>query len=365
MIHLDVQPDSEFTATNRRKVLKSLGATAGVIGLAGCSQGGNGNGTEGDEDTPTDEETEGGSDEATRLNLTVPPSGTVSTQSATALQRALREESDTVRLNLQEVSGDPSSIQEFAAGNSVGHTVGLDNQFRAKQGKAPFDESVEPRASQVFTIGVLNLYWVAVDGSGIETFDDLVEADSNVWVFPPEWGMRRMMLEMFETVGIREQIEDRILNIGLGDVAGAISEGRLKSFMVYGANYQSIAGWLTEVDARADLHIIEGTETFTNAVKEYPGLSPEEIEPVGWEQDITDVTSTTTSIPVPYALMLGDKVSDDVVREICNISHNNLDVIKEGYEYYLDHSEVENMSGYLYDELDIHSGAKAFYEEQK
>lgn len=303
-----------------------------------------------------------GDEEETNVDLAHGPSGGVSTDGLIALQRAVDRESEEVNLRLQENSGDPPSIHQFTDGENEGYVAGLDTVLRAADGLEPFeDEPIENIPLQAFTIAALNLYWIAREGSEVDTFDDIVNEDVNFFMLPSGWGTRRMLEEMMENAGVWSDMEDRVVNLELSEVPGAIEEGRVDAVLVYGANWLSIPGWVTEIDARADVSAVETSDSLKEAFNSYETATYEEIEAAGWSQDLG--ADLVPSAPVPYNLFIGDEVSDDAVYEICRISHEKVDVIREAFESYPDHTDVTNMTFAISDALDIHPGAIDFYED--
>lgn len=325
----------------RRDCLKAMAGVSatGIVGVSGCT----------------------GDDGTTNIDLAHGPSGGVSTDGLIALQRAVDQKSENINLRLQENSGDPPSVHQFNNEENEGYVSGLDTVLRASDDREPFEDSVERIPSQVFTIAALNLYWVATEDSGIETFDDIVNEDVNFFMLPAGWGTRRMVEEMMENAGVWEDMEDNVVNIELSEVPGAIEEGRLDAVLVYGANWNDIPGWVTEIDARNDVYAVEGTDTLQEAFDSYDASQHEEIEVRGWDQDLG--ADTIPSAPVPYNLFIGDDVPDEAVYEVCRISHEHVDVVREAFDPYPDHSDGENMAFALSDGLDIHPGAVEFYEE--
>lgn len=326
-------------SVERRQLLAGIaGASAG--GLAGCFS---------DEDQTT-------------INIANPGSGTSSAQATSALQRAVQQEGDGISLRVQQTSGDPASIREFAEGGTTGYSAGLDIVRRAQDQREPFDQnSVENLAQQVLHLTSLQHYFVATEGSGVETFDDIVEMDVNVYALPPSFGLRRLAEEVLRNAGVWEDIEPRVVNLEVGEVAGAIDEGRVDVVLIYGTNNTDLAGWTDEVDARNNLHAVEATDTLISGIEETSSTYVETIEPYGWEQDVG--VDEIDSWPMPFHIYLGEDVSNEAVAELCRISHEANDVVREADNTYPDHTDIEDMASMLSSDMPIHPGAEQFYEE--
>ncbi|WP_332900300.1 TAXI family TRAP transporter solute-binding subunit [Haladaptatus sp. CMSO5] len=336
---------------SRRNALKSL-AGVSALGLAGClgSIGGSSSG-EGDGN---------GGGGSTSLAVGVPGSSTTTGQASQAFQRVVSEESETISWNTQETGGDPASIRQYDQGNLDAFTAGNFVLAQAMADQPPFEEQpVESLPYQGFMIATLHLHWMAVEGSGIETTDDLI--GKNVWPLPPSWGLRQMTEAVLKNAGVWEDIEPNVVDADTGDIAGAIEEGRVDAIVAYGANYVNLPGWATEVDARANLHSIEVTDQFKEGINKTAGTSFQEVDTYGWEQDVGSDTMGTW--PSAFQFHFAKDMSVDVGYELAKLSHDHYEQVREGQPSYLDHSKFENMTdGYLPD-APVHPGVADFLKE--
>ena len=327
--------------TTRRKFLAGT-AAATVAGAAGCL---------GDDDEET-------------INLAVPPSGTVSNRGVNALQRAVSQESDSITLRIEETSGDPESIREFDAGGVNSHTSGLSIMFRAREGREPFeDDQPENFADQVFNYAALHHYFMAAEGSGVETFDDIVDQadDLGIYILPPGWGLRRLAEDVLQEMDVFDEIQPNVVDTETAEVAGAIEEGRIDVCLVYGANFVNLPGWAAEVDARNDVYAVESTDTWVEGLESIAATNPIEIEPYGWDQDVG--LDEVIAYPESFSIYAGDDISSEGIYELCRVSHEHIDVVHEADESYLDHSDVNEMTAGLSGDIPYHAGAEEFYEE--
>lgn len=328
-----------FDPVQRRRFLTGI-AGASAAGLAGCSSDG----------------------EQTTLSISNPGSGTSSAQSTSALQRAVQQEGKNITLRVQQTSGDPASLRQFASGDMKGYSAGLDIVRRAQDEREPFDQQpVENLAQQVLHLTSLQHYFVATSDSGVETFDDIVEMDVNVYLLPPSFGLRRLAEEVLQNAGVWEDIKPKIVNVGVGEVAGAIDEGRIDVALIYGTNNTDLAGWTDEVDARNDLHAVEATDTLRSGIEATSSTFVETIKTYGWEQDVG--LDEVDSWPMPFHIYLGEDVPNDAVAELCRVSHEANDVVREADNTYPDHTNIENMTSMLSEDMPIHPGAQQFYED--
>jgi TRAP transporter TAXI family solute receptor len=330
---------SVYPNTSRRRLLSMIGATS-AIGVTGCL----------------------GSDADHTVNISTPPSGTSTNQAMQALQRAIQQESDLVDFTVEEVSGDPASVRQFNDGGSDGYAGGIDIIYRAIDDREPFDESpAEEVAPQVFSMTQIHHYWIAVEGSGIETFDDIAESDLDLYALPPGFGLRRLLEDVHENAGVWEDIEPRVVNLETDEVASAIDEGRIDAGVVYGASFVNVPGWVAEIDGQADVYAVEDTGILSDGIESTDGANVLEEEPYGWSQDMGSDLATMWG--VPFYLYLGEDVSDEAVYEIVRVSHEHNDTVQEADEAYLDHTDVDQMVDELDDTLPLHPGAEEFYNE--
>lgn len=327
------------TDGSRRTFLKTA-ASVGVVGLAGCS----------------------GSDDETTISLAQPGSGTINGQSAQALQRAVRQESDSLNVTNSETGGNPAAIQAYDQGDVDGYVTENFAIDLAANNRAQFEsDPVDDVAPQVFSHTLLHWYWMGVDGSGLETTTDIFEGDVDVWALPPAWGARQFQEAVHEAAGLWDSIADRTVNLETGDVPGALEEGQFEAFIGYGSGYASLADWATEVDARVDVHALETDDTLLEGVESVDATEPEEIEPYGWEQDVGE---SVTAWTLPSQVSVSQDISDDDVYELCRVSYEHTDVIREALAAYFDHSsDIELMLSGLMEQIPVHPGAADFYEE--
>mgnify|MGYP006284756783 CR=1 FL=1 len=358
---------------NRRRFVQLTGA-AGVAGLAGCVGGngdgnGNGNGDSGNGDGNGNGNGNGGGG-TTSIAVGIPSASTTTGAASNSFQRVVREESaDTepageLRWQNQETGGDPPSLRQFSQGNVQAMTGGNFILASAVQEEPPFSERpVENMPYQMFSIAPLHMHILSVNGSGIETTDDLV--GSNFWPLPPQWGLRQQAETVFKNTGLWRELQDTdsIVNAGTGDVAGLIEQGNVDALVAYGAGFANLAGWATEVDARADLQLVEFTDSFVEGTNGTRGTSHSAIEPYGWEQQSFE-TSEMDVYGADFQFWLGGSVSRDVGYELAKISNENAAAIQEGQPAYLDHSDAESMASLYLEDIPVHPGPYDFLEEQ-
>lgn len=325
----------------RRQFLSGVAIASGA-GVAGCL---------------------GDDDDVETLNMGAPPSGTATNEAMTQLQRAAAEESEEIQVQIEETGGHTESIQLFNDGEFDGHNGGLTQELNARNDEGPFtDNPVENFAQVAFTQSIYDHYWIAVDGSGIETFDDVVaDDDIGVFMLPPAWGQRWLVEGVHENAGVLDELMEKNVDMGAGDVAGAIEEGRIDAVMAYGVNGEALPGWLTEVDARSDVYMVEPTDTYLEGIENTEGTEMTEFEPYAWDQDIS--AAEIPGFIEPFVTLFSEDVPNEAVYEACRVSHEHSDVIREAGDVFMDHSDIDVMADALPSLLDLHPGAVEFYED--
>nr|WP_210425018.1 TAXI family TRAP transporter solute-binding subunit [Halorussus halobius] len=331
----------------RRDVLKGA-ATLGVIGVAGYSGS-------------------AGADDGTQNYQIViggTSSGSSTQQAGQALARAAQQHSDVLDISVQVTDGWTANLYEFDNGNLS--SIGVDNNSlsKAMNEEGPFaDEPVESLPMQGFVFTNLEIYWVAMEGSGIESTADLADGGYTIYPIQPGFGTRLLTEEIIQEAGLWEPNE--ILNLDTSDIAGAVEEGRVDALCIYGANGVNLSSWVQEVDVRSNgqLYAIEVDDSFRQAIESVGGARLAEIEPYGWEQDVTRVTDETVSWVLSGQWAFGPDVPAEATREVARLSSEHWEAIREADPTALDHSGVESMTEAVMPELEIHPGVANYWED--
>ncbi|XVH33209.1 TAXI family TRAP transporter solute-binding subunit (plasmid) [Haloferacaceae archaeon DSL9] len=335
---------------SRRRFLQGT-AGLGVVGLAGCTSDNDGNGGN---------ETEGG-EGVVNMRIGSSTSGSTVFQTSQAFQRVLREQSESVRWDTQTTGGDPASIRLYDEGDLEGY--GLTNYIvrKAMAGESPFSEELDV-PYQGFSYFVRDDFFVAVDGSGIETTDDML--GRNVYLLQPGWGTREMFMEiMDEDPELKEQLTENVVDIDTGDVAGAVEEGRIDAILGYGANEVNLPSWLAEVDARADLHTVQVSDQFRTVFESSPLAPYFEKEAYGFNQDVGEQIQ---GYQILFQYFISPDVPNEAVYEMLEIAHDHYESVQEGQPAFFPYSEEPE---YFTNSLEgenippVHPGAADFYED--
>ncbi|MBP1986492.1 TRAP transporter TAXI family solute receptor [Halolamina salifodinae] len=334
----------DLDTLGRRDLLKGA-ATMGVITTAGCMGGGD-------------------DGESYSVVIAGTSSGSSTQQAGQALARAASEESDVLDISVQVTDGWTANLYEFDSGNIS--SIGVDNNSLAKamSDSGPFaDEPVDTMPMQGFVFTNLQIYWVAMEGSGIESTADLREGGHTIYPIQPGFGTRLLTEEVIKEAGAWEGNE--ILNLDTADIAGAVEEGRADALCIYGANGVNLSSWVQEVDVRSngDLYAVPVDDQFRQAIEDVPGALLQEFEPYGWEQDVSKLTDTVTSWTLAGQWAFGPDVPAGATEEIARLSSEHWETIRESDPTALDHSDPETMTEAVIPELEIHPGVAQYWKD--
>ncbi len=334
----------EGNSVSRRSVLKG-GAAAGVIGLAGCI----------------------GGDDNGEYTLTVgcTSSGSSTMRAGQAMARAMNEHSDSVSFDPQTTDGLIANLYEYDSGEFEAVGVGTQGYAQAMDREGQFaDDPVErlPHLGPLYTRAAI--YFVAREGSGIEGVSDLREGGVNLYPIQPGFGTRLLTETIIKEADLWDQNE--IVNVDVGDSAGAFEEGRIDVAAVYDSNSVALAGWVQEVDVRNDLYWVPtDDDQFIDVIENFEGASAFEYEPVGWEQDMDDLTDTTWAWTLDACWTFGPDVPADVTYELCRIAHEHSSTLQESDETSFDYQDIQtHFAGGFLEGAPVHDGVADWLDEQ-
>lgn len=327
----------------RRDALKAMGAM-GVVGLAGCT----------DDDTYT-------------FTLAGTSSGSATQQAGQALSRAADEHSDSINVTVQETGGWTANVYDYDDGEF--ETIGVDTNSMAKafNSEDPFDEEPVddvPNQGPLFTS--LEMIWVAMEGSDIESTADLREGGYTIYPIEPGFGTRLITEEVLREDGIWDAND--INNEDTDDIPGAVEEGRVDALCVYGSNRVQLAGWCQEVDVRSgeQLYVIETDDHFIETVESIDGARADTFEPYGWEQDVT----SELGIDEVFSWVLdgfwafSPDIPADATREFMRVMHEHHETMRESDPSVIDYGEDPGMlAAAVLDDIPVHAGVAEYFQE--
>lgn len=326
----------------RRGFLKTTGAAGllGTVGVAGCL-----------------------GDGELSFTMTTSSSGTSTHRAGTALQRAIDEESDSLSMTIQQSDCWVANAYLYNDDEAVAMGTDMNTAAQANEGRGPFeDEPVSQFPAQGFLFTSLHIYLIAVEGSGIESSDDINE-EHTVYPIQPGFGTRLLTEEVFQRGGI-EDAAGEYINVDVGDIAGAIEEERVDALAVYGSDFVALSGWVEEVDARTDVYIVEAGDDLIQGIQDTPGARYVTFEPYGWDQDVSTVTNEVHSWALDGQWWFGPDIDPDAAYEVARVSMEHNDVIREADPTYPDHTDPEAMTAATVTDLPVHEGMADFFQDE-
>jgi TRAP-type uncharacterized transport system substrate-binding protein len=291
------------------------------------------------------------------------PGGGGPTSAIQAIQRVVSDESDSVEITPTGTGGDPATMRLFDDGEINAATTANNIIRDARNGEGVFNEELTV-PNQGFTFFRRDDHYMALDGTGIETTEDMRGARN--WLLPPQWGSRALLENMFESTNeeLYNDWFENVVNIGTGDLAGAVAEGRVDAFNAYGINGVMLPTWVQEADARGAAHYVEVTEPVAEVFKENETVTYyDDFDAYGWEQDIG--TDTFTGHWNALNVYWGDDIPADAVQEVMQITYDHFDRIREGFPATFNYPETPEAYVTAVDESlqPVHPGCEAFYKE--
>lgn len=348
---------AEASATqSRRRFIQAAGAAGTFITLAGCTGNGDDDAAPADDTEPADD-----ADGPQQEDLTVgaAPSGSTMYNTWQGILRATEERDSFVNLTVQETPGGEANLRLYEEGqiDIGGGSLHDINQVMNREG--PFAENpVNKLVLQAYRYAVMYLYGLAVDGSGIETYDDLRDANVVTWPIAPGTSVRAFTGYLWEQPEIDLWDDIDRSDISPDDIAGAVEEGRVDAIIVYNSGEVFLPDYYQQIDARSDLYSIEMGDDMKSAMNDM-GVLTENFEPFGFEQDLDPVDAWTLDFQVGF----GDTVSHEAGYELTMIAAEETDIIQDAQAAFP--SSPEEMSeAVIADEgLPVHPGVAEAYEE--
>lgn len=333
-------PQVGESLVGRRAYLKT-GALAGGVILAGCL-GGGGGGT-------TSLTAAGGSSDSTEFS---------GVQTYAVL---VDEKSDSVSINAQTSAGTVENHRLIDQGE-VDLGIGpVDTTYAALNNSGPFaEEGLETIPLAGFTMGLYESYLMALDGSGIETYEDL--RGKTVWPFWPGSAAR----DFFEAglgseyLGVWNDME--VLSVGPGQISGLISEGRVDAFGVFTTS-GNIGLYNEELDGRGNLefHPVKMSDENFSMLEEIVSPSWIRREVTGWSRDFVGEEAPMTI--TANTLLFHPDISKDIGYELTKIAHENGERLANDAILFPDISDKEELVVGNIPEVPIQEGVADYYKE--
>ncbi len=335
--------------SNRRQFLKGTGVL-GVVGLAGCTGGddgngddgsGNGNGDDGSGNGNGDDGSgNGNGDDGSGNGDSEPVSWTIGTSgpdsathaSGVAMSQVISDNSDMIDMTAQTTGGTAANLpllaeEELNIAQSTSWGV-----VQANAGNPPYEGGLSKVMTQVIPFMSIEYFLIKRDVdelSDIQSVSDIPQDGSIDMAFGDRAGTNYFAgVDAFELSGIDNPDEKyNITSLDWGSQGAAMRDGRLDICIGYTVSQVTTVGWEQEVDATTDIDIVEWE--FDESAVADSGLPYFYIEAPGdlWEQDVS--VESIPSLGVGYETVFPADVSDELAYEFISIVHDNIDQVRD------------------------------------
>lgn len=351
----------------RRSVVKAIGGgtTAGILGLAGCteSEGGDGNG--GDDSDGGDGN---GGDGEDSVSWVIGTSGeeTATHASGVAFSNVVSENSDRIEMSAQTTGGTTANNrllddEEVDIAQSTHNLL-----WRANQDLGPYsDPPIEKTLCQTFSYMTLDIFLVkrqeADDLEGVSQVADLPEG-TNLSFGPrgtSAWDMANDGLNM---LGIEDSQEYfNVSTMGLGDQADAMNDGRIDVCTCYTANQETLIGWIQQLDAQVEIDVLEWGISEDEAREADVPVAVADIPGDVWNQEVSH--DPFTGLPLGYTTVIPSDISEDLVYEYTEILMNNVEEVREASAVLERHGPDFATEWLQPEDVPVHPGAEQYYRD--
>ena len=353
--------------STRRKFLQAT-AGAGVIGVAGCI----GDDVDPDEDPLDDDDGDdmdadddnGDPDEDAEWHMDVGTSAGGTTDVGLAIAQGVADHSDELSYSTIESPGYVGTVYRMAEDAFEAGWTDPNSMNKAQTDVDTFEEeSVDQLPWFGFDVFPYVIYVMAIEGTGIETFDDL--AGASVYPAEPGYSTRATSLDVWEQDPVADVFEEMdIVDADVADAPGLMEEGQIDAAIAYGTPGVGNTGWVVEYDARVDVNYVQHTDALVEAIEMFPGAALVEhedpVETFLWDQDIG--ADEIVGWSLNPGIHFHPETEDEAVYELCRVAHEHGEDIQQIEERY-SVIEPEDMLGGALEDYPFHPGAAEYYQD--
>lgn len=360
---------ADSNKSDRRSLIKALGAgaTVGMLGLAGCSEGGNGNGG-GDGNGSGGNGGDGGGDGGQQsVSWTIGTSGqeTATHASGVAFSQVVSENSDRIQMSAQTTGGTTANNRLIDQGQVDIAQSTHNLLWRANGDKEPYaDPPIEKTICQTFSYMTLDVFLVKrmdADLGGASTVKDLPEG-TTISFGPRGTSAFDMLVDGMTILGIDNPTERfDIQTMGFSEQPGAMNDGRIDACVVYTANQQTLIGWIQQLDAQVDIDVLEWGISSEEAKSADVPVSVSEAPADVWNQEISH--DPFTVLPLGYTTAIPAEIEADLVYEYVEILMDNKDKVREASAVLSRHGPDFATDWLQPDGVPVHPGAEQYYKD--
>lgn len=348
---------------DRRSVIKAVGAgaTAGMLGLAGCSEDGGGGGGGGDGDG-------GGGGGSDSVSWVIGTSGeeTATHASGVAFSSVVSENSDNIELSAQTTGGTTANNRLIDQGEIDIAQSTHNLLWRANQDLGPYsDPPIDKTLCQTFSYMTLDVFLVkraeAEDLDGVTQVADLPEG-TDISFGPRGTSAWDLVNDGLSILGIDNSQEYfNVSTMGLGDQADAMNNGRIDVCTCYTANQQTLIGWIQQLDAQVNVDVLEWGISAEEAQQAEVPVAVADIPGDTWNQEISH--DPYTGLPLGYTTVLPAEISEDLAYEYTEVLMNNVEDVRSASAV-LERFGPDFATEWLQPEgVPVHPGTEKYYRD--
>lgn len=326
----------------RRDFLRA-GATIATLGIAGCL---------GDL---------GGGNDTTELVWGGGAEGSATYGSSQAISALTFDESETLNISVQPSGGSAANVRLIDQGEVDGGIVTNSILFDAYNNAGNFeDESIDTLALTGFSAGWFDSYYMAVEGSGVEYYEDLV--GKNVWPYWSGAAFQAISKNIFTNyLDLWDKMN--VVSIGPEEMVGAVSEGRIDAFGVWSNRGSDKTFINSELDARRNLEFYPIKMKDENKAKILDISVPDvHVGPVyAWNRPWNG--QEVVRYRVNQSTAFHPDVDSEPVRQLTALAHEHGKRLHDDTSGLPDLSKAEFLVGSTIPELKVHPGAAEYFKE--
>ena len=343
---------------DRRTFIEGVGV-AGVVGLAGCLGGGDGDGSQetttgdgdGSQETTTgddggQETTEGdGSGGETRLSWHAGGTGGTYFPLSNEFKQIVEANTD-FKLNVQSTGASVENVGSLSQGRADFALIQNDIASFAKNGEGidVFQGNAVKNLRGVATLYPETIHVVTRADSGVETITDLKGKTINTGDLGS--GTQVDALKILEAVGVSDFTEQ---NTGFSQAADQLKNGDVDAAFVVG-------GWpvgaIEELATTSDVSIVEISGESRQKVKDAASFFADDEIPSGTYSGVDEAVPT---VSVQAMIATHSDVPADTVEKVTAAIFDNAGELSIKKEFIGKESAQDGMS------IDLHQGAKAYF----
>ncbi|QLG60492.1 TAXI family TRAP transporter solute-binding subunit [Halorarum salinum] len=337
---------------NRRDVLKATG-TAGLVGLAGCTDGGNGDGNGGGNGggngDATDEGTEDGGNGGQGQRISWHAGGQSGTYYPLSNEfKGVVEANTPHTLQVQSTGASVENVGSLANGDADFALIQNDIAYFAANGEGleAFQGNPVESLRGVATLYPETIHIVTRPDAGIESLSDMEGASINTGDLGS--GTQVNALQILETVGITPQDFDE-QNADFGTAADQLRDGDVDAAFVVG-------GWpvgaVADLAETSDIEILNLDDETRSQLRDAASWFADDTIPAGTYSGIDEDVAT---VSVQAMIATRAEYDADVVEEVTAAIFDNVDELTIKTDFISADTAQDGMS------IDLHEGAARYF----